>query len=695
MALPHTQNQEVGGPIAGRLGSALKGMEPMRLRRAVIGLALLAFSLSMIGAWANQGVQSSLEKGIDDDLNTVLEANVTALRLWADTVQREVSHWADSPLVVEPASKLLRLARELPVSRERLLSSDALHSFRAALLPVGEDDRVIGFALVDTKGVLAATRTDAALGLRMSARGLKELASVLDGGTLLSKPLRVADVLENPPDPERKAYILVAAPVRIDGKVEAALYFTIDPDHDFSRILSVGRIGETGETYAFDRDGMMLSDSRFEDQARKLGLLGAGEESVLNLRLGDPDVDLTRGLKAPRKAEDRGLTEMARSATLGESGSDVKGYRDYRGVTVVGAWRWLDDLDFGVATEVDREEAFAALEPVKHVFLLLFVLVGASALGVVGLAIFAQRMRRRVRTYERLGQYTLGKKLGSGGMGEVYLAEHAMLRRPTAIKLIRPGDVSESSILRFEQEVQHTSQLTHPNTVAIYDYGRTPEGVFYYAMEYLPGVTLSRLIRLEGRVSPSRTVHILKQVCGSLVEAHGLNLVHRDIKPLNIMLCHRGGAADVVKVLDFGLVKDIADPNAVMLTAPNLVSGTSGYVAPERILQPSVVDPRCDIYSVGCVAFNLLTGQDIFTGTASEVAHRTTQETPPAPSSRIEEPIPKALDDLVLRCLARDPELRVQSAQELLDGLDNLPEVRRWTQEEALGWWRLFEREAK
>ncbi|MEE8104632.1 MAG: serine/threonine protein kinase [Planctomycetota bacterium] len=693
MESPESRDKKATGPIAGRLESALRGVEPVRLRRAVIGLALLAFSLTLIGAWANQGVQSSLEKGIDDDLNTILEANVTALRLWADTVQREVSHWADSPLVVEPATKLLRLAREQ--SRKRLLSSEALRAFRAALAPVGKDERIIGFALVDAKGVLAGTRTDVLLGARMSARGLNELVRVLDGDTLLSKPLRERDVLEDAPDPQRKPYILVAAPVRIEGEVKAALYFAIDPDQDFSRILSVGRIGKTGETYAFNREGLMLSDSRFEKQLRKLKVLGPGEESVLHLRLVDPDVDLTRGLKAPRNVEDRRLTKMAQSATQGESGTDVKGYRDYRGVTVVGAWRWLDDLDFGIATEVDRKEAFAALEPVKLVFLVLFALVGVSALGLVGLALFAQRMRRRARTYERLGQYTLGRQLGAGGMGEVYLAEHAMLRRPTAIKLIRPRDISESAILRFEQEVQHTSQLTHPNTVAIYDYGRTPEGVFYYAMEYLPGVTLARLIRLEGRVSPARTVYILKQVCGSLVEAHGLNLVHRDIKPLNIMLCHRGGAADVVKVLDFGLVKDIADPNAVTLTAPNLVSGTAGYVAPERILHPNVVDPRCDLYSLGCVAFNLLTGQDIFTGTASEIAHRTTNEAPPAPSSRIDEPIPKALDDLVLRCIEREPELRVQSAQELLDTLYNLPEVRRWTQEEALGWWRMFENEAQ
>src|SRR5262249_27427531 len=184
----------------------------------------------------------------------------------------------------------------------------------------------------------------------------------------------------------------------------------------------------------------------------------------------------------------------------------------------------------------------------------------------------------QVREAQHLGQYTLREKIGEGGMGEVYRAEHAMLRRPTALKLLLPGRVSPEALRRFEREVQLTSQLAHPNTVVIYDYGRTPDGIFYYAMEHLPGLPLDRVILDDGPQPEARVVHLLKQICASLAEAHRISLVHRDIKPANVMLCDRGGTYDVVKVLDFGLVKELDRGEDSGVTKAEHVIGTPLYM---------------------------------------------------------------------------------------------------------------------
>jgi serine/threonine protein kinase len=319
-----------------------------------------------------------------------------------------------------------------------------------------------------------------------------------------------------------------------------------------------------------------------------------------------------------------------------------------------------------------------------------------SAVGIFLAMLYMARQHRALQkatlAAKQLGQYSLEEKLGAGGMGTVYKARHAMLRRPTAVKLLDVDKMCDAAIVRFEREVQLTAALSHPNTVAVFDYGRTPEGIFYYAMEYLEGLTLEDLVKRFGPVSEARLVYILRQVCGSLAEAHSAGLVHRDIKPANIFLTRRGGLHDFVKVLDFGLVKATSGDEA-HLTNPSAITGTPLYLSPESMTAPDQVDPRTDVYSLGAVAYFLLTGTPVFTGASvMEICMKHVKELPQSPSARIGRPVSPALEALLLRCLAKAPLDRPRHAAELLLELEACTVTGAWTARDAADWWTANEK---
>jgi serine/threonine-protein kinase len=300
-------------------------------------------------------------------------------------------------------------------------------------------------------------------------------------------------------------------------------------------------------------------------------------------------------------------------------------------------------------------------------------------------------LHREVQNAKRLGQYVLGELIGEGGMGAVYHAQHAMLRRPTAVKLLSAERSGPESIQRFEREVQLTARLTHPNTVAIYDYGRTPDGVFYYAMEYLDGLSLEQLVERFGPQPPGRVIHILLQATGALGEAHALGLIHRDVKPANILFCERGGAPDTVKLVDFGLVKDLAPSESPELTHTGAITGTPLYLAPESILDPASVDHRVDLYALGGVGYFLLTGQPPFLGrSVLEICGHHLHTTPEPPSERLGATLPADLEAVVLRCLAKKPDDRPRDARALHDALLECQKATPWSLAEARDFWSTF-----
>jgi eukaryotic-like serine/threonine-protein kinase len=303
-------------------------------------------------------------------------------------------------------------------------------------------------------------------------------------------------------------------------------------------------------------------------------------------------------------------------------------------------------------------------------------------------------LRKAVSDIRRLGQYTLEQKLGEGGMGVVYRASHAMLRRPTAIKLLLPDRTSTEALLRFEREVRRTAMLTHPNTVTVFDYGRTTDGVFYYAMELLEGASLDEIIDVDGPQPAERVIHLLEQAAGSLAEAHDAALIHRDIKPGNILVVDRGGISDLVKVVDFGLVKDVGPkangegPAEAALTLGNAITGTPLYMAPETLISQETVDARADLYALGAVGYWLLTGTHVFNAKSIvEVCIQHLHAVPEPPSARLNAPVAEDLERLLLDCLAKRPEDRPATAQILRERLRACAVAGLWTNARAAQWW--------
>ena len=398
------------------------------------------------------------------------------------------------------------------------------------------------------------------------------------------------------------------------------------------------------------------------------------DASGIGLRLRDPSEP-----KAPPLAERGGAN----------AGPAREGLQQSFNVLLPDDRHWtLDVFALPGAFTPSRREAVEAL--LAGIAISLVGLVTITALRTIS------RLRRQA---EKVGPYKLVRKLGKGAMGVVWEARHALLRRPTAVKLLAPGVQGERAIARFEREVQLTAGLTHPSTIAIYDYGRTNERVFYYAMELLHGINLGQLVEYDGALTPGRVVHLLRQACGALTEAHAAGLIHRDIKPQNLMLCVYGGIPDFLKILDFGLVKEVGDvehgdgaaPGAhdAALSQDGSLLGTPLYMAPEGMSDPGKLDARADIFGLGAVGYYLLTGSPPFPGrTALEVFKREREGPPAVIAGATGAAGSPELECLIRRCLSFQREERPSSAEELDAALEACAVTPAWTTAEARAWWR-------
>jgi tRNA A-37 threonylcarbamoyl transferase component Bud32 len=691
-----------GGKFARDVGLAAQKHVSQILKnpvRRIVALLLVLLLLAGVGIWMYQGMKTSLEQILATKLQTICDADVTALELWLEESKSTAQMWARQPDVRKAIAELVEIGHTHNAPREELLKSTALANLRRELDATAGDDGSVEYAVIDRTGLVLAAEDDGHVGLRLKAGGVAVVAAVFEGTTTITKPFPKGSFAANQEIRFDAPVVWVNAPTTDDrGEIIAALGFGMRADDQFTRILSVAQMGESGETYAFDEQGYLLSESRFNDQLRKIGAIPdrPDSRSIFAVQVRDPGGNLTVGFRPTKELAERPLTELAARAIASrtrenesqQNGVLITPYRDYRGVEVIGAWKWLPEYGFGVATEVDSQEAFAPLRYPIVAFWIRFGLLSAALCALLLAAARIVLLQDKVGAMQQLGRYTLLEKIGEGGIGQVYLARHAMLRRPTAVKLLKADQVTELSIRRFEREVQLASQLTHPNTIDIYDFGRTSDGVFYYAMEYLPGISLAQLVKLEGPVPAARVIYILKQVCGSLKEAHDVGLIHRDIKPHNIMLGERGGEADFVKVLDFGLVKNVGGDAQSQVTAAAVIAGTPLYMAPECIRDPLNIDARSDLYALGAVGYNLIAGAELFNCQSQmDVLHHVMNVEPVPLSDRMTREVPVELESLIKNCLAKDAAERPASAQAVLDSLNAVTGIEPWTPDDAQNWW--------
>jgi eukaryotic-like serine/threonine-protein kinase len=653
-------------------------VQPKRIATALVALAVTVFGLGFV---TDRLLTRAIESQISNDLKATLGTAVAGIDAWLDENERAAGAAAGDARVRTVAGCVDGAARGWLCSTAEL---------GAALSPYLRATDFSGYALFERD-------PESADGYRLHAAMGSLATLLLRPSASLAQRLRWDENAEPqflPPfllEKDRPVSFLMVALGRIGRRRERTLIFEV-PLERFTRVLEVARVGASGETYAIDRQGWLLSESRFARDLRAAGFISTTHPSaILRMKIRDPGVDLRTGARPSVPRVDQPLTQLANQVTQGREAVYVQGYRDYRGVPVVGAGTWLADRSFGVITEINTDEAFHSVETLRRIYFALITLIAASGASLVVLAFVAGRTRARAaqaeKAVEALGQYQIVRKLGEGGMGTVYLATHALLRRPTAVKLLRADRRGPDSTVNFEREVRSTSELCHPNTVAIYDYGRTPEGLLYYAMEYLEGTSFESLVRNHGPLPAGRVIYLLRQVCGSLAEAHARGLCHRDIKPANLFVSQRGGIADMVKVLDFGLARWYraeTDPGE-----DNLVVGTPEYMAPELFESAKAARAASDIYSVGAVGYFLLTGTPVFPASslsALSTAHLTRQPEPP--SRRLGRPVDPTLERTILACLAKDPAARPASAEALGHLLAASPEAGSWTERDAEEWWR-------
>ena len=673
------------------------------LRRSVWAWPIIAAVILGAAGWSvHRVVEHAMHEQRAAELNVMADAGVAAVEAWM-TEQRKIAelYAQDEQMqtLVEELLKIADAAAKDPADVERrLVQSPAQNSLRARLKPRLASTHHVGYFVVSPQGVVVAADQDAPVGKQLAGYRQEIYARALAGKSLVSKPFPSPLLLPDAQGELRTNLptMFTIAPLRDGtGRGVAALGLRIRPEEQFTRILETVRFGDSGETYAFDSTGLMLSASRFDEQLKEIGLLVDRPEarSILTVEVRDPGVNMAAGERPALRRPEQPLTRMAADAVLGHNGVDADGYRGYRGIPKVGAWRWLPEYDFGITTEVDSAEAFLPVILLRRAFWSLMGLLGLSAIGIFFAMRYIARQQRALQTAtltaKQLGQYALEDKLGAGGMGTVYRARHAMLRRPTAVKLLDLDKISDTAMARFEREVQLTSGLSHPNTVAIFDYGRTDDGIFYYAMEYLEGLNLDDLVKKYGPLGEARTLHILRQLCGSLAEAHAAGLVHRDIKPANIFLTRRGGLCDFVKVLDFGLVKARDGVDQAGVTSPNALMGTPLYLSPEGVTAPDEVDARADVYAVGAVGYFLLTGTPVFDGaTLMEICLKHTSEPPQPPSARLGKRIDPQLEALLMSCLEKEKTSRPNDAGDLLRRLEAIAPGEKWSWESAAIWWQ-------
>ncbi len=653
----------------------------------VIFRTILFISLTLLlllGLWTHNSVKNRLVEMTQNNIQRTINALHLSLDIWIKDYKHDVHTISNDP---ELRTAVANYLNEQGISKNevRQLISNSI-----------DLKRYSGFAIISLNAEVKISNNKQSEGYQLTEQSRASIARILAGEVIFGPPIIIPGWKAENKNRKSEANIWVSNIILdSDNKPIAVLSVGRPARAEFTELLTVSQLGETGESYAINQNGLMLTTSRFEYSLWNIGLLDSIEMgSELNLYVKDPGVSL----KNSKPKEPKELWSLTKSAqaiqTFGleekeRTGVIMEPYRDYRGEQVVGGWLWLPKYSFGLITEIDAAEAYAPMRFITFAFVILISVLSAFLVYSMFSSLKVVRLAQKVQK-GKYGQYIITKQIGEGGMSTVYLAGHELLQRPTALKVLKPSALNDISIRRFKKEAQQISRLRNPNTIELYDYGQTEEGTLYYAMEYLDGLNIKELVKMNGALPINRGVHILLHTCFSLKEAHDLNLIHRDVKPQNVMVSVLGGIYDMVKVLDFGLVKDLENNLGEEFTQQAEITGTPLYMSPERITNPKSTDHRSDIYALGAMAFYMFGARPLFEYKNDlDVMYQIINTVPPKLSA-INNNVPAMLSNLVEMCLEKEADHRPESIDVVIHILKQLKNEYPYSQAEAKKWWLRF-----
>ncbi|MCS7470714.1 protein kinase [Stieleria sp. ICT_E10.1] len=645
---------------------------------------------ALIGWWTYTNVEASLRRSTANELSGVADAVRISVDQFLDDQSRLTESWTRHRELRDAIIALVQTS-EQDDSVDALRDAPGAKQIRAALVAQSKQPDIKYVVWDRTGKVLASWLVDGAdVGGNVAPDGAANLARAMRGETVLFGPeILIAD--ESGVQPETRLPVMAEIlPIRDDnGRVVATIMIRGFGMYDaLDRIFREASNAGGLDVYAVNANGIMVTNSpRAVDW---LTLDASDNDSVsCRLRVSDPGTSAASAAQlAGLVRRTQPLTYSVAAASSGQSGSQLAPYRNYAGMDVVGGWRWVNRWNLGIVVERTAPSAFATAQTVSLGFVALGIILTFTAMTAAGR--IARRTAIAQAAVHPLSRYELITELGSGGMGVVYRAKHGQLGRDTALKVLRGDRDNLEDRLRFDREAKLAASLSNPHTVTIYDYGRGDEGEAYCVMEFLKGITLYDVVARSGFQPIGRALFILRQVCDSLGEAHKLGLVHRDIKPQNIMLSLDASVGDWAVVFDFGLAKPLQPDADSYQTAETIWAGTPMYMAPERYREPNNIDPRSDIYSVGCIAYFLLSGRPPFIECDPESLFALVlTEQPISIGVHRDQDVPEPIVALVKKCMAKSVEDRFSTIDELALELDRLIAMHPWSVEEARSWWRI------
>ncbi len=678
-------------------------------RNRLITIILFLISLLLSGYYFGTFIRDRILAAEKEEQMALIKTNTEILEAWVDSEKKKIETIASDPVLIDFSIKIDSL-ENLDDNYELLRQSNISKQTTDHLLKLRNNSSFTILGIVSNRSpkyLLATSLLDSSgvtklIGSTLGEYIYKDVLESQNGTTVFIPPTFDYDALHDSkvsftPD----VWCIFLTPIKDEaGEIKGILVSANLAKNEFSNMLLISSHGKTNETYAFDREARMISASRFTKELRKTALLNydSTAQTIYKIHIQDPGGNVMDGFVPLESKVKREYTEIVQMAAehieLQDSiinGAIVEPYKDYRGIDVIGAYHWFPKYEFGIITEEDASEALASLKYFRITFVSFFVIILILSFLLYNSNVRIARIGKKVDDLNKLGQYHLKEKLGEGGFGQVYKAEHSFLKTPVAIKILKKEFVGTDMLTRFEKEVKVTASLSNPYTIRVFDYGTSNNGQFYYVMEYLKGVSLDVVVQ-NFKVFPLEwTIDILLKVCLSLREAHDMGVVHRDVKPMNVMVCNQGKIYDMIKLLDFGLVKNL-DTSLSQHTQINRIGGTPMFMAPERLRDPFNADQRVDIYAVGALGIYMLSGQMLLELLSQKMLSGAETVQGDFKNQLIErDDVPEQLKNLLQTCISFEPDKRPSEMSVLIDQLESLATEHSWTRKDAEIWWKQYD----